>query len=78
MRIKELNKQLQKLINENQLDDIMDEEGATARDYVQARFEHIEDSLSRLINQFPEIKDTYEYEDINNQIKSLKLDLNIQ
>ena len=74
MNIKKLNEEIEKL---NNLDDAWDEEGTTLREYVSARIGHIEDSINSIITNFPELKDSYEYEDIQNQLNNLKQDLNL-
>ena len=74
MNIKKLNEEIEKL---NNLDDPWDEEGATLRDYVSVRIEHIEDSINSIITKVPELKVSYEYQDIQNQLNNLKQDLNL-
>ena len=71
MNIKQLNEELEQLIEKDlKLSDYVDNE-STVRDYIIARVEHIEESMHQLSIKFPEIKDTYEWEDIENQTFNL-------
>lgn len=71
MNIKQIKEELDKLVEkEIKLSDYVDE-SSTVRDYIIARVEHIEESMHQLSLKFPEIKDTYEWEDIENQTFNL-------
>ena len=71
INLKKLNEELNQLIEKDlKLSDYVYDD-ATVRDYIIARVEHIEESMHQLSIKFPEIKDTYEWEDIENQTFNL-------
>lgn len=75
MDIKKLNSLLEVNLNDPMPDY---EEDIKVKDVVLSRLGHMEDSLSNLIRNYPDIKDTYEYEDITNQLNMLYKELDLK
>lgn len=77
MNIKKLNSLLEVNLNDKMPDDHYGED-IKLKDVVLSRLGHIEDSLLNLIANYPNIKDSYEYEDITNQVNMLYKDLDLK
>lgn len=77
MDIKKLNSLLEVNLNDPMPDDHYGED-IKFKDVVLSRLGHIEDSLLNLIANYPDIKDSYEYEDITNQVNMLYKDLDLK